>query len=140
MNPLCRFATAALVALMLASLALPNAHAVTIDMVTVGNPGNANDTGGTGNGRVDYEYQIAKYAVTIGQYTAFLNAADPNGTNPNGIYNALMGTNLNIAGISYTSGANAGSKYAVINNGGDSSNRNVSMTLRQLRNEFSVAG
>ena len=101
------------------------AHAVTIDMVTVGNPGNANDTGGTFNGAVNYSYQIGKYDVTIGQYTAFLNAADPNGTNPNGIYNASMGTDLSIAGISYTSGASAGSKYAVISNGGDSSNRPI---------------
>ena len=98
---------------------------ITIDMVTVGNPGNANDTGGTNNGAVNYSYQIGKYDVTIGQYTAFLNAADPSGTNPNGIYNASMATNLNIAGISYTSGASAGSKYAVISNGGDSSNRPI---------------
>jgi formylglycine-generating enzyme len=109
----------------LACLLSSPAGAVTIDMVTVGNPGNANDTGGTFNGAVNYEYQIGKYAVTIGQYTAFLNAADPNGTNPNGIYNASMGSDLNIAGISYTSGASAGSKYAVINNGGDSSNRPI---------------
>jgi sulfatase modifying factor 1 len=73
----------------------------------------------------NYEYQIGKYDVTIGQYTSFLNAADPNGTNPNGIYNAAMATDRNIAGISYTSGASAGSKYAVINNGGDSSNRPI---------------
>jgi formylglycine-generating enzyme required for sulfatase activity len=101
------------------------ARAVTIDMVTVGNAGNANDTGGTFNGAVNYEYQIGKYDVTIGQYTEFLNAADPNGENPNGIYNSSMATNLNIAGISYTSGASAGSKYAVISNGGDSSNRPI---------------
>jgi len=94
-------------------------------MVTVGNPGNANDTGGTNNGAVAYSYQIGKYDVTIGQYTSFLNAADPSGTNPNGIYNASMATDLNIAGISYTSGASAGSKYAVISNGGDSSNRPI---------------
>ena len=74
MNPLRRFATVALVALMLASLALPNARAVTIDMVTVGNPGNANDTIGAGYGGVAYDYQIGKYDVTIGQYTEFLNA------------------------------------------------------------------
>ncbi len=43
------------------------AGAVTIDMVTVGNPGNANDTGGSGIGRVNYSYQIGKYDVTIGQ-------------------------------------------------------------------------
>ena len=98
---------------------------ITIDMVTVGNSGNANDPGGTNNGAVNYEYQIGKYDVTIGQYTAFLNAADPNGTNPNDIYNAEMESNLNIAGISYTAGASAGAKYSVINNGGDSSNRPI---------------
>jgi formylglycine-generating enzyme len=113
----------AALACLLAAPAL--AAPITIDMVTVGNPGNANDTGGTLNGRVDYEYQIGKYAVTIGQYTAFLNAVDPTGANPNNIYNASMATFLNIAGISYTSGASAGSKYAVINNGGDSSNRPI---------------
>ena len=36
-----------------------------------------------------------------------------------------MGTYFNIAGISYTSEASAGAKYAVINNGGDSSNRPI---------------
>ena len=112
-------------AALLGSLAV-SAHAqVTLDMVTVGNPGNANDTGGTRNGAVAYSYQIGKYDVTIGQYTSFLNAADPNGTNPNGIYNSSMATDLNIAGISYTSGASTGSKYAVISNGGNSSNRPI---------------
>ena len=107
-------------------LAVPALAApITIDMVTVGNPGNANDTGGTNNGAVNYSYQIGKYDVTIGQYTAFLNAADPNGTNPNDIYNASMATDLNIAGISYTAGASAGAKYSVINNGGNSSNRPI---------------
>jgi formylglycine-generating enzyme required for sulfatase activity len=101
------------------------AEPINYTMVTVGNPGNANDTGGTNNGAVAYSYQIGKYDVTIGQYTAFLNAVDPTGGNPNGIYNASMGADLNIAGISYTSGASAGSKYAVISNGGDSSNRPI---------------
>jgi len=50
----------------LACLLSSPAGAVTIDMVTVGNPGNANDTGGSGIGRVDYSYQIGKYDVTIG--------------------------------------------------------------------------
>ena len=113
------------VAALLGSLAVP-ARAVTIDWVTVGNPGNANDpaTGGV-YGAVAYDYQIGKYDVTISQYAAFLNAADPTGTNPNGIYKPDMETDLNSAGISYTSGASAGSKYAVINNGGDSGNRPI---------------
>jgi formylglycine-generating enzyme required for sulfatase activity len=46
--------------------------AVNIEMVTVGNPGNAPDA--TRLGRVDYEYRIGKYEVTIGQYAEFLNA------------------------------------------------------------------
>jgi len=101
------------------------ADQITYGMVTVGNPGNANDTGGTNNGAVAYSYQIGKYDVTIGQYAAFLNAADPSGTNPNGIYKTQMQSDLNVAGISYTSGATAGSKYSVMNNGGDSANRPI---------------
>ena len=101
---------AALACLMVA----PARAGITYDMVTVGNAGNANDTVSDGYGAVAYSYQIGKYDVTIGQYTAFLNAADPSGTNPNDIYNSYMGTKLNIAGISYTSGASAGAKYAVI--------------------------
>jgi formylglycine-generating enzyme required for sulfatase activity len=36
-----------------------------------------------------------------------------------------MGTDLNIAGISYTAGAATGLKYSVMNNGGDSANRPI---------------
>ena len=106
-----------------------DAGPITYETVTVGNPGNAGDTrpgaNTLGKGSLDYSYQIGKHDVTIGQYTAFLNAADPNGTNPNRIYNASMGTDPNIAGISYTAGASAGAKYSVINNGGDSGNRPI---------------
>jgi formylglycine-generating enzyme required for sulfatase activity len=42
---------------------------------------------------------------------AFLNAVDPNGTNPNSIYNGSMGSDAR-GGISFTSGTTAGSKYA----------------------------
>ena len=111
----------------LACLFAVSAVAGTVDytMVTVGNPSNANDTGGGEIGAVNYSYQIGKYDVTIGQYTAFLNAADPNGTNPNGLYDSLMGTDLNIAGISYAAGASAGSKYSVMANSGNSGNRPI---------------
>ena len=98
----------------LASVVPAPARAVTIDMVTVGNAGNADDTGGSYIGRVDYSYQISKYDVTIGQYTAFLNAADPTGINPNAIYNSEMGTHTSISGISYDSTASDGSKYSAI--------------------------
>ena len=67
---------AALVVALLPSLAVP-ARAVTIDWVTVGDPGNANDPA-TGNlyGAVNYEYQIGKYEVTQEQWFAVM------GTNP----------------------------------------------------------
>ena len=51
-------------------LHLQTASAITIATVPVGNPGNANDLP-TGVGEVDYNYAIAEYDVTVGQYTAF---------------------------------------------------------------------
>ena len=78
-----------------------SAGAVTIDLVPVGNSGNANDT--TGYGAVAATYWIGKHEVTIQPYTEFLDAVDPNGTNPFGLYNNLMGTEGNIRGIRYRS-------------------------------------
>ena len=55
-------------------LALP-ASAVTIDWVTVGDPGNACDPQRQRCfGTVDYTYRISKYDVTVAQYAEFLNA------------------------------------------------------------------
>ena len=63
--------------------ALP-AQAVTIDWVTVGDPGNVADTtvmtcchaatGTSGYGSVSDTYRISKYEVTNAQYAEFLNA------------------------------------------------------------------
>ncbi len=113
---------AALIALLLCSLVLPNAHAtpITIEWVTVGDPGNTADT--TGYGTVNYEYQIGKYDVTIGQYTEFLNAVAK--TDTYSLYNTSMANHLNGAGISRT-GSSGSYTYGVINNGGDSSNRPI---------------
>ena len=83
--------TTSLIALVVAiCLFTATAHAVTIDMVTVGNPGNAPDTryDSTGFGAVGYVYQIGKYEVTAGQYTEFLNAVAKG--DPNGLYNTEM--------------------------------------------------
>jgi hypothetical protein len=55
-----------------------------LEFVTVGNPGNAVDTA-TGYGSVPYVYQMGKYDVTVGQYTAFLNAVAT--TDTYGLYN-----------------------------------------------------
>lgn len=87
MHPKPKFHAAILVAL--AALNGAVAHAgVTVETVTVGNPGNAADT--TGYGAVAYTYQIGKYEVTNAQYAAFLNAAAK--TDTHGLYNANMGS------------------------------------------------
>jgi len=90
-----------LACLLLGSIA--SADPIIYQQVTVGNAGNFGDTGGTAIGAVAYDYQIGKYDVTIGQYTAFLNAVAV--TDTNSLYNSSMGTNLNIAGISRTGGS-----------------------------------
>ena len=87
----------------LACLLAAPAGAVSIDMVTVGNAGNTNDTGLIG--AVAYDYQIGKYDVTIGQYTAFLNAVAA--TDTYSLYNSSMGTDGNIKGISRTGGSDS---------------------------------
>ncbi|MEN9667145.1 MAG: hypothetical protein RLZZ326_3508 [Planctomycetota bacterium] len=85
-------------------LAAPaGAAPITYQEVTVGNAGNANDTGAGLIGAVAYDYQIGKYDVTIGQYTAFLNAVAA--TDTNSLYNSNMGTDGNIKGISQTGGS-----------------------------------
>lgn len=70
-----------------------------IDVAPVGNLGNANDPA-TGNlyGGVSYVYDIGKYEVTVGQYTAFLNAVAS--TDTYNLYNPSMGSDPKVAGIS----------------------------------------
>jgi formylglycine-generating enzyme len=84
---------------------------ITYDMVTVGDPRNANDTGGSGIGAVAYSYQIGKYDVTIGQYAAFLNAVAA--TDTYSLYNSSMGSNGNILGIQQN-GSSGNYTYSVI--------------------------
>jgi hypothetical protein len=62
-------------------LALPT-HAVSIDWVEIGDPGNAADD--TGFGAVAYSYRISKYEITNAQYAEFLNAVAA--SDPNGLY------------------------------------------------------
>ena len=83
---------------------------ITLDMVTVGNPGNQVDRR-TGFGRVDYEYKISKYEVTIQQYTAFLNAVAA--SDPYKLYNPSMATDKAIAGI-VRSGSSGSYSYSLI--------------------------
>jgi sulfatase modifying factor 1 len=87
-------------------------YAITIETVPVGDLGNPNDPA-TGNlfGGVGYAYNIGKYEVTVGQYTAFLNAVAA--TDTYNLYNTSMATNLNIARISRT-GSSGSYSYSVI--------------------------
>ena len=92
-------------------LAAAVVQAITIDTVPVGNPGNAGELSGDGAGgwgpdrvcgTVGYAYNIGKYEVTAGQYTAFLTAVAA--TDTYGLYNT------NMSNSSYGSGiARAGS-------------------------------
>lgn len=93
---------------------------VTIDWVTVGDPGNTADT--TGYGAVAEAFRIGKYEVTIGQYVEFLNAVAA--ADPYWLYSDDMAWNLNTAGISRI-GAQGSFTYSVINNGGNSANRPI---------------
>jgi formylglycine-generating enzyme required for sulfatase activity len=104
---------AAIVTVTVSTAATPVfAQSVNYELVPVGDAGNANDpaTGGI-YGRVAYDYQIGKYDVTIGQYTDFLNAVAK--TDTYSLYNAGMGTDQNIRGISRT-GVSGSYSYSVI--------------------------
>lgn len=89
----------------------PAWSAVVIDLVPVGNSGNAADpaTGGF-YGAVTGTAWIGKYEVTIGQYAAFLNAVGA--TDPYGLYDSNLQSNGNIAGI-IRSGSSGSYTYTV---------------------------
>jgi sulfatase modifying factor 1 len=110
------FAVAAVLALLGLSIA---AQAVTIDTVLVGDPGNAGELSGAGAGgygpdricgSVGYNYNIGKYEVTAGQYTAFLNAVAA--TDTYGLYNTNMSRTDYGSGIT-RSGSSGSYTYSV---------------------------
>src|SRR5262249_10602670 len=86
------------------------APAITVDPVPVGDPGNPNDPA-TGNlyGGVSHAYIIGKYEVTVGQYTAFLNAVAA--TDTYGLYTSYMATDPSV-GIAQSCSPNC--TYSVI--------------------------
>ncbi len=96
--------------------------AVTIDLVTVGNPGNAgenwinpdpnSDIPDAVLGDVSYVYQIGKYEVTAGQYTEFLNSVAR--TDLYQLYDTRMG-DTNGCGIQRT-GSDGTYSYSVASN------------------------
>ena len=97
-------------------MALPT-HAVTIDWVPVGNPGNTADTTGLPNpaGSVADAFRIMKFEFTNQQYTDFLNSIAA--TDTYSLYNASMGSNAR-GGIT-RSGASGSYTYATRTNMGD---------------------
>jgi len=84
------------------------AHAVTIDWVTVGGPGNAADT--TGDGAVADVYRIAKYEVTNAQYEEFLNAVAA--TDTYGLYSTSMDSSY--GGITRSGGSGSYEYSAIV--------------------------
>lgn len=64
------------------------AEAVFIPRVVVANPGNP-PKGGTGEGRVSYIYEIAKYETTNDQFLQFLNAVAQE-SDPHGLFDPRM--------------------------------------------------
>jgi sulfatase modifying factor 1 len=99
-----------IVALLLATTA--HAAPIELDMVTVGDPGNAPDA--TGYGAVAETFQIGKYEVTIQQYTDFLNAVAK--SDPYSLYIPMMGEDPPTAGIS-RAGVSGAYTYSVIGSG-----------------------
>lgn len=85
--------TAATILAVVGMLALTGAtQAVTIDWVTVGNPGNAADT--TGYGSVSTTYRIGMYEVTNAQYIEFLNAKAATNGDVLALYNTSMSSGV----------------------------------------------
>ncbi len=96
-----------------------SASAVAVSWTPVGNLGNAAHavvmmTAGTsGHGSVPYNYSIDGYDVTKSQHVEILNAKDPTGADPLGLYNGNM-SSAPYGGINCSSGAANGNKYSVI--------------------------
>jgi formylglycine-generating enzyme required for sulfatase activity len=94
----------------------PPVPRVEIQMVDVGNEGNADDPSPNGlggnSGAVAYAYKIGKFEVTNAEYAEFLNAVDPTGANALDLYDIAMGTTSN-GGITFNAGDPAGGKYSV---------------------------
>ncbi|MDO8588978.1 MAG: SUMF1/EgtB/PvdO family nonheme iron enzyme [Armatimonadota bacterium] len=90
------------------------AQGVSIETVTVGDPGNAADTryASPGYGAVSYTYNIGKYEVTAAQYVEFLNAKAK--TDPYGLYDTSMGDTTAYQGCNIQrSGSSGGYSYSV---------------------------
>jgi formylglycine-generating enzyme required for sulfatase activity len=104
------------VAALLGLLAVP-AHAITINWLPVGDPGNTADTTGQPNpaGAVADAFQIMKFEFTNQQYTDFLNSVAA--TDTYSLYSTSMGSDPR-GGIT-RSGTSGSYTYGVRTNMGD---------------------
>jgi formylglycine-generating enzyme len=108
--------------LVMALAAASASAAVSIDWVTIGDPGNAAQSaanrthafGGDGYGAVADTYRIARNETTISDYAVFLNLVAK--ADPYSLWNPSMGTDLNIAGIT-RSGSSGSYVYSVTGSG-----------------------
>ncbi len=101
----------------LSAALLSAAHALNMETVIVGNPGNAPDQNYFGQGAfgaVATTNAIGKYEVTLNQYTEFLNAVAD--TDAYDLYNPQMGTDIYISGIARAN-APGSYTYSVIGDG-----------------------
>ncbi len=83
---------------------------VVIETVPVGNPGNPGETRYpdppvASFGGVAYTYNIGTFEVTAGQYRDFLNAVDPAGSNPYGLFSDSMDINSYGCQITWNAGS-----------------------------------
>jgi len=93
-------------------LTLPASAVITIDWVTVGDPGNACDTQSQGCfGSVAEPYRISELEVTNAQYVEFLNAVAA--SDPNQLYSTNMSASSGFGGIT-RSGSSGSFSYTAI--------------------------
>jgi len=126
--------TAVVVAAMMASVLQADVFNMgpgltSLEMVPIGDPGNAGELSGGGAGgygpdrvcgAVGYTYNIGKYEVTAGQYTAFLNAVAK--TDTYGLYNGNMWSDASFGCRIQRSGTSGDYTYSVAS---DCANRPV---------------
>jgi formylglycine-generating enzyme required for sulfatase activity len=86
-------------------------QALTLNMVTIGDPGNP-DFDGQGGGSIAATYEIGATEVTVADWVEFLNAADADADNDKGLWGGAMQNNA-LGGVSKNPGAAEGSRFEV---------------------------
>ena len=91
--------------------------AITIDLVQIGDPGNAPDSVSGHHGAVANVFNIGKTDVTVSQYCAFLNAVAADDTF--GLYDPRMGNDAEVPAMIAQEGTSPNFTYSVVGNMGD---------------------